>query len=279
MTLPLCIHTYASDEWIGLQPETSWAAGLYLNHYEAGDTSRNLFVFATLPRSILLNVQLGSSTLEDNGESFDSNNYYAQLGWSAVPDIDVGISYQFEGQSGELEIEQLALQMDWNPYPAFFTAEISRGDVYIFTRDITPPIRDIRNRIQSDIDSYTLGIGYWFEAFSLSARVQRYDYELNLSALSTNPVLQILLQPGALAQTGLLVSEQSSITLTYPLEKRDLSWHLFITQSALDNTQTRALQFDWSEQLNKNSSLFVSLNRTDEEKDNWSFGVGLEWNS
>lgn len=270
---------YCSDEWIGLQQKTSWTAGLHLNHYESGDSSHDLYFFTTLPGSTYLNIQMGESTLEDNGNSFDSDSYLGQLGWSVSGEIDLGFSYQYQGKSQQLEIQQYAMQLDWIPYPAFAALEYSRGDVHVFTRDVNLPIRDIRNRVESDVQSYTFGVGYWFDAFSLSARHQRFDYELNFSRLDDSPILQLLLQPGALVQTDLLVSEQSSISLDYPLDKRFLAWHVLISRSALDNSETRALQFDWIEPLNRNSSLFVSLNRTDDEQDNWSFGVGLEWNS
>lgn len=270
---------FCSDEWMGLQQESYWSAGLRLNHYESGDSSHELYFFTTLAGSTFLNIQLGESTLEDNGNTFDSNSYLGQLVWSVSSETDLGFSYQYQGKSQELEIQQYAMQIDWGPYPAFLTLEFSTGDVYVYTRDVNPLTRDIPDRVKSDLKSYTYGAGYWFDTFSLSARHQRFDYTLNFSRLDASPILQLLLQPGALAQTDLLVSEQTSISLDYPLDKRYLAWHLLISRSELDNSETRALQFDWIEQLNKNSSLFLSLNRSDEDQDNWSFGVGLEWNS
>ena len=270
---------FCSDDWIGLQADTAWTAGVRVNQYESGDHDRALYFFSTLPRSAYINFQISQSTLEDNGDTFDSDDYLVRTGWSVTDEMDLGLGYQYQGKSRELEIEQYALQLDWSPFPAFFSLQVSRGDVYLFTRDITPPIEDIRNRVQSDMHSYAFGAGYWFDSFSLSARSQRYDYERDLTALNTNRVVQFLLQPGALAQTGLLIAEQSSLTLDYPLDKRDLAWHVLISRSALDNSETRALQFDWIEQLNRHSSLYLSLNRSDEDQDRWSFGVGLEWNS
>lgn len=50
------------------------------------------------------------------------------------------------------------------------------------------------------------------------------------------------------------------------------------SQSEVDNSKTTSIQLDWSESLNNSTTLIMSINRSDEQQDNWSLGIGLEWN-
>ncbi len=267
-----------AGEWIGLEARTSWLTGIHYEQDESGNSTHSLYLSSILQDSITFDLQLGRSTLVDQTGTFDSHAYHGRLGWWISSDINLGLSYSFQGQVQELEIEHYGIALDWNPYPAFLSLQLSRGELFLYARDEII-FRNAPERVQSDIDANTVSLGWWFEHFRLSATMQTFTYELNLRALDRRPLIQSLVKPAALAQTGLLISEQYSIELNYPLLKRDLAWHLLSTRSALDDSETRALQFDWVEPLGKHSSLLLSVYRSDEQQDNWSFGVGLEWNS
>jgi hypothetical protein len=269
-----------SEDWIGLPAESAWAVGFRLYQDESDDSSQELFLFTTLTENTTMNVQLGRSILQGESSSFDSENISALIDWSTSSEVNLGIGYEFQGKSKELEIDQYVLQLGWTPYPFFYTFQYSNGDVYIFTqktRNSNNP--SIPIRLQSDVNSQALSIGYLMDSLTLTARFQHYEYELDLTVLKRRPLLSTLIKPAALTQSGLLISEQFSFSVDYPLEGRDLTWHLLSSRSALDNDETFALQFDWIEHLGKHSSLFVSLNRSDEEQANWSLGMGLEWSS
>jgi hypothetical protein len=269
----------AQDDWIGLNAESIWTTGFRITEDETDDSTKTLYLSLTTSTSITLNLQYADSTLVDSTQNFDSESFYGQIILPISSDFYLGLGYKFEGQQKELEVEQKSINLSYVRYPFFSSLEYSDGNLLIFIRDEIPNELNIPSSVRSDLSASSVEIGWWFDNFSLSALYQSYDYELDISALDSRPLLQLLVKPAALAQTGLLISQTSSFNLTIPLQHRELSWHLFSTRSALDNSDTQSLQMDWIESLAKQTSLFLSLSRSDEAEDNWTISAGLEWNS
>ena len=151
------------------------------------------------------------------------------------------------------------------------------GDVAVFTRPEIAIRRNIAHKISSDMSAIRLQFGWWFENFSLSAEHQNFNYQRDLSALSSRPLLQRVVKTAALAQTGLLISEQSSIDLYYPLDNRSLGGHIFFSRSAVDSSRSQSVQFDWTENLQKNIDLTLTINHSDDSSNVWSVSAGLQW--
>lgn len=269
----------ADEDWIGLESQSSWLAGVRMTQDESEDQTYSVYLSLTTRSNIMLDLQASDSTLVDEDERFDSDSFYGQLNLPLDINSQLGFSYQFQGQQQELEIEQFGIQLGFDPYPFFGSLEYSDGDLYIYTRSEIPTILNVPDSVRSSMRSQSIQLGWWFDSFSLSLFYQDFNYEENISALADRPLLQLLVKPAALAQTGLLVSNQASLSLALPLPQRALSLHHFLTRSAIDNSETLSLQLDWLETLGRHSSLFLSLSHSDEADNNWSIAVGLEWNS
>jgi len=269
--------TVAQDDWIGLDAKTSWIAGMRFTEGETGDSTQSVYLSLTSPDDITLDLQYSDTNLVDKSETFESENFFGQLNLPVDGNIYLGFNYLFQGNQKELEIEQLGLLLSYDAYPLFTSLEYNDGDLYIFTRDDISPILNIPDSVRSELSATTLQLGWWFNDISLFFLHQQYDYEKDISALETRPLLQLLVKPAALTQAGLLIDSSSSISLSFLAPQRELTGHLFTTRSALDKSETRSIQLDWMETLGSQSSLFLSLNRSDEAEDNWSFSAGLEW--
>lgn len=271
-----------SEDWIGLGLDLdqgpSWIVGIQFTEDESKDSSRIVYLSKTLGSQVTLDLQYGTTRLVDQNDSFDSDSFYGQLDWAAGDEVDVALSYRFQGHRNEFEIDQYGLQFSYNPYPASFAVEVLQGELFIHTRDNLPFDFDTSDNVQSDLSATTVSVGWWFENFRLSAMQQRFDYEINISALGSRPLLQLLVKPAALAQSGLLISDQSRISLDIPLSERALALHLLSSRSEVNNSKTKSVQFDWLEALTDSTSLALSINRSDEDQDNWSLSAGLEWN-
>lgn len=274
------INVSFAEDWIGmgLDLEPSWIAGFQFSEDETKDSSQTLYLSKTLAPQTSFDIQYSQSHLYDQTESFDSHTFYTQFSWPVDDEILLGLGYQFQGQSKEIEINQYELQIKYNPYPASFNLEYLTGDLNIFTRNDLDINKQFSSHVQSDLSAISVTIGWWFEYFQLSARHQSFDYEMDLSALGSRPLLQLLVKPGALVQTGLLISEQSRVSFDLPLQDRDLALHYLSSQSEVDHSKSRSWQLDWIESLTDSSRLTLSVNRSDADEDNWSLSAGLEWN-
>lgn len=267
-----------AEEWIGLDSVPSWVAGFQLTEDTGEDNSKTVYLSKTLAGNTVLDLQYSTTSLTDSSDSFDSDTFSSQLGWTVTDEFNLGFKYQFQGKKNELENNQYALLLGYNPFPLSVSVEWLQGELFIYTRDRITAQSKLPDSIQSDLSSTTFSIGWWFENFQLSASLQQYSYEANISALQSRPLLQLLVKPAALAQSGLLLSEQSSVSLTIPFEERDLALHLLDSRSAVDDSKSHSIQLDWVETINSNTRLTLSINRSREDSDYWSLSAGLEWN-
>ena len=268
-----------TDDWIGLEPEPSLTLGYIYSHDQADNSTRSIYLSKQLTEAATINIDLSKDRLQNRFDTFQSYSVYGQLDWLFENQLNLAASYQFQGQKAELEVRQYSVQLGYSPYPAFMSIEFMSGNVEIFTREVIPRIIDIADRLASDFNATTYHIGWWFDLFSLSVRHQIFDYKRDISVLSSRPLLQLLIKPAALVQSGLLLSDRTTLSIDYPLEKRRLTGHIMQTRSAISNLITRSVQLDWSESINNSTSLILSINRSDEQQDNWFFSIGLEWSA
>jgi hypothetical protein len=271
------MHQLKADDWIGLPSKVQWVAGLQYTD-EQNDDHSTLFYLSRSSDPVSLDLQYSESVLSDDTNRFDSDSFNANIRGSITDSVELGVGYRFQGQRQQLEIELYSLQIACNPFPFFSSLEYADGDLYIYTREDLTDSR-IPDSVRSDMNLTSLQLGWWFDDFSLSASYQQADYEVNVSALDTRPLIQYIVKPSALAQSGLLVAYQSSISLNFPLTDDQVSLHLMSTTSAVDHSDVDAWQCDWLHLLDRHFSLLLSVNRSDNEEDNWSFSAGLEWNS
>lgn len=266
------------DDWLIVEAENTWLMGMRYSMDENDDNSTSIYATKTLASSATLNFFYSQDQLSDEDNQFDSDTFFMELDVPAAESVNLAINYQFQGQQAELEIERLGLVLSYVTSAVLLAAEFTEGDVYIFTRDELGTNLNIPASINSDFSSSRLSVGWWFEHINITAMVQHYDYAQNIAALQSRPLLQLLVKPSALAQSGLLLASQESISVNIPLQQRLLALHWLSDKSEVDSSRSHAVQLDWSEPISDSSRLILSINRLHDSEDNWSLSAGLEWN-
>jgi len=267
------------DDWIGLDDEPpATRVGLLLTRDEQANSTQALYLQQLLSDAVTLDINISRDRLNQPQQVFNSDDFKATLAFELNPDWSSAIGYQFQGQRAELEIEQFSLRIEYAPYPAFGSLEITEGDVTLFSRDDLPARFNPAAGISSDMSSRQLEVGWWFDNFTLSARYLDIDYQRDITRLESRPLLQTLVKPGALAQSGLLMARQASIDFSLPLEPHRLAAHVSSTTSALNHLTIRSLQLDWNHHLGKQWDGMIFISRYQGDDPDWTLSVGLEWN-
>lgn len=272
----LTTSTALAEEWIGLNDEPPMIIGFQYSEEEQGNRSKLVYLSLPVASTNSLDVNYSQTTLIDEDTRFDSDSLYAGINVEIDEVFAISLNYQFQGQRNELEIDRYGFQLIVNPFP--FSAQLgySFGEVLIFTQQDIFPNANIPENIQSDMDVLEVQVGWLFDRFGFNVSHRNYDYQKKLSALGSRPLFQLLVKPGVLVQAGLLLAEQTDLSLQYPLEQRSLAWHWSSSRSEIDDSRVHSLQMDWIEYLTEQTGLLISLGRSDDF--NWFLGLGLEWN-
>jgi hypothetical protein len=271
----LTASTVLAEEWIGLDDEPPMIIGFQYSEEEQGDHSRLVYLSVPVASTNSLDVNYSQTTLIDEDIRFDSDSLYAGINVEIDELFAISLNYQFQGRRNELEIERYGFQLIENPYP--FSAQLgySFGEVLIFTQQDIFPNANIPENIQSDMDVLEVQLGWWFDRFGINISHRNYEYQKQLSALGSRPLFQLLVKPGVLVQTGLLLAEQTDLSLQFPLEQRSLILYWSSSRSEVDDSRAHSLQMDWTEYLTEQTGLLISVGRFDDS--NWHLGLGLEW--
>jgi len=268
-----------NDDWIGLEDEAARSrAGFLLTLDQQNNRTRSLYLQHSLSDSTEVYLNYSHDRLNQPQQAFISEDFSAELLLDLNLDWRIAAGYQFQGHNGELEINQSALRIEYAPWPAFMSLQWSAGDVRLYARDDLSAVVNAGRSIRSDLGSQQIELGWWFDDFTLSAQYRDFDYQRDISQLETRPLLQLLVKPGALAQSGLLLSRQSSIDLSIPLEPHRFGAHIQSSTSALDNSTIRSLQLDWIHNLNAHFNAMIFISRYQGSDPNWTISAGLEWN-
>jgi len=267
------------NDWIGLDDEApATRVGLLLTRDEQANSTQALYLQRLLSDAVTLDINISRDRLDHPQQVFNSDDFKSTLAFELNPDWSSTVGYQFQGQRAELEIEQFSLRIDYAPYPAFGSLEISAGDVTLFPRDDLPARFNSATGITSNMSSRQLELGWWFDDFTLSARYLDMDYQRDITQLETRPLLQTLVKPGALAQSGLLIARQASIDFSLPLELHRLAAHISSTTSALNHQSIRSVQLDWNHHIGKQWDGMIFISRYLDDDPDWTLSVGIEWN-
>jgi hypothetical protein len=268
-----------NDDWIGLESEAAQTrAGFLMTQDQQHNSTQNLYLQQTLTDSADIYLNYSRDRLNHPQQTLTSEDFSGEFLLDLNLDWAAAIGYQFQGQAGELEIEQFALRIEYAPYPAFMSLQISSGDATLFARDDLPDHFNPGRSIHSNLSSQQIELGWWFDDFTLSAQYRHFDYQRDITQLETRPLLQLLVKPGALAQSGLLVSQQSSVDLTIPFEQHRFGAHVQSSTSALNHRSIRSLQLDWIHNLGAHFDALFFISRYQGSEPNWTLSAGLEWN-
>jgi hypothetical protein len=265
-----------AEDWIGLEDEPVTQLGYNYSFGQDDSDSHQFSLYHELDASTDLNLQYNRNKTATDTKDFDYIDLMGQLSWQAAENIRLGVSYQYQGKNQELEISNLGFLASYTQFPYTFTAEFRQGNLSVYTQStITSP--QVPDQIDSDMTSQHFSINWFYQDYGFYINYQRFDYQKDITALDTQPLLQAVIKPGALANTGLLLDSSTAAGVTLFQEQRELSWLLASTTYATDNSQTNSLQFDWRQIMSK-LNIIYSAGMTDENQDKLSFGIGFEWN-
>jgi hypothetical protein len=265
-----------AEDWIGLEDEPLTQLGYNYSFGQDDSDSHQFSLYHELDASTDLNLQYNRNKTATDTKDFDYIDLMGQLSWQAAENIRLGVSYQYQGKNQELEISNLGFLASYTQFPYLFTAEFRQGNLSVYTQsNITSP--RLPEQIDSDMTSQHFSINWFYQDYGFYINYQRFDYQKDITALGTQPLLQAVIKPGALANTGLLLDSSTAAGVTLFQEQRELSWLLASTTYATDNSQTNSLQFDWRQIMSK-LNIIYSAGMTDESQDKLSFGIGFEWN-
>ena len=268
----------ANDDWIGLDDAPATRAGFNLSRDQQDNTGFELYLQQQLSPASQIDLDFSRDRLAQSDQTFNSDDFNARLALDLNPAWRTTLGYRFQGQRQQLEIEQFSLRAEYTPYPGFIALELSSGDLSLFTRNDVPARFNPGQVVHSNLNSAQVTVGWWFEDFSLSAQYRNIDYQRDVSQLETRPLLQLLVEPGALAQSGLLLSRQASIDLAFPLQQNQFGAHLQSSTSALNRQSVHSLQLDWTQQLDSHLDALFFISRNQGSEPNWTLSAGLEWN-
>lgn len=265
-----------AEDWLGLEDEPQTQLGYRYSLGQDDSDSHQFTLYHELDPSANLNLQYSRNTTATESDDFEYDDVMGQLALQAAENLRLGISYQYQGKDQELEITNVGLLASYSWLPVTLTAEYRQGSLSLYTlSNISSP--RVPERIDSDMSSLHLSLNWFYQDYAFYLNYQSFDYEKNVSALDTQALLQALVKPGALANTGLLLDSSTAAGITLYQQQRELSWLVSSTRYATDNSQSSSLQFDWREILSK-FNIIYSAGITDESQDNLSFGIGFEWN-
>ncbi len=264
-----------AEEWIGLDVEPPLIFGLSFSKTDKDTYTDNLYLSLPVSSAIGLDFDYSETTFIDDQVRFDSDSLLLGVDAEIESGAGFSLSYQFQGQREELEIEQYRFQLSFDLYPIDLRFGYGFGELRLFTR------RDIRSSpvipdyFQSDMNILDVGLDWWFDNLSFGLFHQRYDYEKRVSSLGSRPLLLFRVKPGVLAHSGLLLAEQTSLSIQSLYEHTGLAWNWSSSRSELDDSSVQSLQMDWTGYFGEHTGLIVSLGVTSE--DEWMVGLGLEW--
>ena len=251
----------ASDDWLGLEPEQPILIGFDLGQDEVEDLSAAFVLSLPLGNSAGYYGYYGNTQLSDDGQEFDSLSL-ATVIWLELSELlELEVQHFFEGNSDELEKETLGLSLalsrgDWN-----FRVQLEDGDLLIFTND---DIRDffdtfVPDRFDSAVTGYTLAMGRQVDPWYWQISYQRYDYEEDLTPLSSSLFAQFIFKSSALTQSSLLISRSTSVLLGHADYDNDYSISIYQDKSAIDDSEEESLLLSWQHWANQQLGyLFVA---------------------
>ncbi len=265
-----------AEEWIGLDDEPLTIVGFQYSEEQQGDHSRLVYLSLPVTSTNSLDVNYSQTSLNDEDIRFDSDSLYAGINVEIDEVFAISLNYQFQGQGNELEIDRYGFQLLINPYPFSAQLAYSFGEVRIFTQQNIFPNANIPEKVESDMDIFAVQVGWWFNRFGFNISHRIYEYQKQVSALGSRPLFQLLVKPGVLVQSGLLLAEQTDFSLQFPFEQRSLVGHWTSSRSEIDDSRVHSLQMEWTEYITGQTGLLISVGRSD--GNNWYLGLGLEWN-
>lgn len=245
--------------------------------YEGDDRFIAASLGAGLGHQLSVDLSASQIRLEDSDASFTSLDLSGNLALRIDPHNRVGGGLRFQGQRGDLEVNRYRLGWTLDSGPLELALAWHFGRVTVFSRaDIGGRFNLPRSR-SFDTDGWSLRLSTLGPHWGGYLSWERHDYDRDLSALERHPLLQWLIEPGALQQTGLLLSEQLGLGLIHYRERS--SWSLGLTRqrNGVDDETSRDLSLDGQYALSPSWQLLLGLGYGLDAEHPLSLSAGLQW--
>lgn len=266
-----------AQEWMGLEESSQTILGIQT----AFDNNHNqdvlINISSTLGTFFWIDLAHSQNKFKDQTDTFNSSLSFAQLSWLASDYSEFRIAYQFEGEKKELEVTQNQFYISYKPYPWTASIQYSDGEVELFLLPAPFFNNALPSSIISDFSSTEIELSWWFDYYTLTLSHTKYDYEKNISLLSTKPIFQLLVKPKALLHSSILFAKEQKLSVQIPLDQRSFELHYQLITSAVDNSKVKLISIDWIEALSENTQLLSSFTQPLNQSHSWAIAIGIEW--
>lgn len=268
-------------QWMGLDDELNDAVpttlGLYTTIEAANNRALTLSLNTGLADWLLLDASAAHNELSAEETAFKRDLYVAQLSVLATESLEFSIAYQYEGDADSIETQQNQFAISYSPFPWGISINYIEGDLTVYTRSDLPLLSKIPDHLDSNFDAISLELTWWFDAFQVVLKQQDFNYERDVSKLSTSRRVQFLVTPEALLNSGMLLKQEQSISFSFAGDESLLSLTYALLTSAVDNSSDDNISLDYSTDINASLRLVSGLSQTVDVADSRSITLGLEW--
>lgn len=266
-----------SDDWIEAPPAEAPVLSVGIGAIEGGDRYIGGQLSLPLNDRMLLDLAGSRTRLEDNGERFDSNDLEAGIRFRLGDQVRLLAGWRFQGQSDELEIRQYHIGLAQETGSFDIALRLHRGSATVYSRSGLSGFFDIPQRRRSDLGGWSLSLGGSGDDWGWFADWTSLQYDDDLSALGRLRLLQLVIEPGALRQTGLLIRDRGRIGYIRYIGQDSWSLGLTQTRNEVDGERSRDLGLDGQIAWGRNRWLLLGVGYGLDAGQAWSVSIGLQW--
>lgn len=269
----------ATDDWIGLDDEQPILIGIDLGEDEVEDSSRALLLSLPLGDRMGYYGYYNETELTDLDQEFDSLALVTAIWFQLSQLVEIEVQYFFEGNEDELEKETLGLALALNQGEWNFRLQFEEGETLFFTRDIDTDFFDsfVPDSFATDVSGFGASLGWQGDPWYWQASYQRYDYDEDLSALSRSAFARFIVKSSTLAQSSLLILQNSSLLLGHTDFENDYSLQISQDQSAIDESYGETLMLSWQHWASRRFGYLLTAATALPLDDSVGITLGLRW--
>ncbi len=268
---------WSGDDWITAPTTEPLVLSVSIGVLEGGDSSLGGQLSLPLGDHLVLDLAGSRTRLEDNGGQFDSNDLEARIRFRLGDQVRLLAGWRFQGQSDELEIRQYHLGFAHETGSFDIALRLHRGSATVYSRSGLSGFFDIPERRRTDLSGWSVSLGGSGDDWGWFADWEALQYDDDLSALGRLRLLQLIIEPGALRQTGLLIRDRGSFGLIRYLDRDSWSLGLTQTRNEVDGERSRDLGLDGQIAWGKNRWLLMGIGYGLDAGQPWSASIGLQW--
>lgn len=251
-------------------------AALTLGRDNRGNQLFDALLLITAGEHIALDANAGKNEINDAQPTFTTKYLQLGLGSTQSAGLNIHISTRFWGKKQTIETSDLAFELSFLSQDRWRTGVVyETGDVTLFTDPVFSSKLDsvVSDRHAWGINSsHSHDTGVWWISY-----VKR-NYERDLPAIDSRPLLQVIIQNIALDQAYALSSDEYNLGYEWYFQRFDFSIQFSRITSIIDNSDNDYLILGHRYYANETISIQTSLqNSLEENLINLNIGLGVLW--